>query len=73
MKKALAIIALAIICLGFVQDQPKLKAELTIQEWEVVLQIIKQSNAPHNQVKAVQELLIKQLQSQIKQDTTKKK
>lgn len=70
MKKTLIILALALISFGFVQDQKKLKAELTLQEWQVVLGVIEQSNAPHTQVKAVQELLINQLQGQI--DTVKK-
>ena len=71
MKKTLFIIALAVISFSFVQDEPKkLKAELTLQEWQVVLGVIEQSNAPHSQVKAVQELLIKQLQGQV--DTVKK-
>lgn len=72
MKKTLIIIALAAISFGFVQDQPKkLKAELTLQEWEVVLGVIEQSNAPHSQVKAVQELLIKQLKDQVKPEEKK--
>jgi len=71
MKKTLIIIALAAISYSFVQDEPKkLKAELTLQEWQVVLNVIEQSNAPHSQVKAIQELLIKQLQGQV--DTVKK-
>lgn len=71
MKKTIIIIALALIGFGFISDQPKkLKAELTLQEWQVVLGVIEQSNAPHTQVKAVQELLIKQLSAQV--DTVKK-
>lgn len=71
MKKTIIIIALALISFGFVSDQPKkLKAELTLQEWQVVLSVIEQSNAPHTQVKAVQELLVKQLSAQV--DTVKK-
>lgn len=69
MKKTIIIIALALVSFGFVSDQPKtLKAELTLQEWQVVLGVIEQSNAPHTQVKAVQELLIKQLKGQVQEE-----
>ena len=46
----------------------KLKVELTVQEWEAILAVIEQSTSPHIQVKAVSAELIKQLQTQIKDD-----
>jgi len=51
------------------QAEPqKLKVELLVQEWEAVLAVIEQSNAPHIQVKSVAAELVKQLQPQIKDD-----
>lgn len=62
-----------------------LSVELKPEDWEVVLQIINQSNAPHPQVSAVQQVLqqqllpqFQQLQAQVQQqkqsqDTIKKK
>jgi hypothetical protein len=49
-------------------EAPKLKVELTVQEWEAVLAVIEQSTSPHIQVKSVAAELIKQLQPQIKDD-----
>lgn len=70
MKKILLLIAVLGL-MAFTTDEPKkLKVELSQDEWGAVLQVIDQSNAPHGQVKAVQEVLIKQLQAQV--DTTKK-
>jgi hypothetical protein len=50
------------------EQTDKLKVELTVQEWEAVLAVVDQSTAAHIQVKSVAAELIKQLQSQIKQD-----
>jgi hypothetical protein len=50
------------------EQTEKLKVELTVQEWEAVLAVIEQSTSPHIQVKSVAAELIKQLQTQIKQD-----
>jgi len=45
-----------------------LTVKLLVQEWEAVLAVIEQSNAPHIQVKSVAAELVKQLQPQIKDD-----
>ncbi len=51
------------------QPEPQiLTVKLLVQEWEAVLAVIEQSNAPHIQVKAVAAELVKQLQPQIKDD-----
>lgn len=50
------------------QELPKLKVELTVQEWEAVLAVIEQSTSPHIQVKSVAAELVKQLQPQVKDD-----
>lgn len=71
MKKSFILIAVVILLTSFVSDETKLKVELSQQEWGAVLQVIDQSNAPHAQVKAVQEIIIKQLQSQVDTNTKK--
>jgi len=51
------------------QAEPQiLTVKLMVQEWEAVLAVIEQSNAPHIQVKAVAAEFVKQLQPQIKDD-----
>ena len=50
------------------QELPKLKVELTVQEWEAVLAVIENSTSAHIHVKSVTAELIKQLQPQIKTD-----
>lgn len=42
-----------------------------VQNWEMLLDCVDKSNAPHSQVKAVQDWIVPQLRKQI--DTTKKK
>ena len=49
-------------------EQPKLKVELTVQEWEAVLAVIENSTSAHIQVKAVASELVKQLEPQVKND-----
>ena len=46
-------------------EAPKLKVELTVQEWEAVLAVIEQSTSPYIQVKSVAAELVKQLQPQV--------
>lgn len=53
------------------QSAGTLTVTLQPQDWEVVLQIINQSAAPHNQVAAVQATLLQQLQAQLKQPAKK--
>ena len=50
------------------QELPKLKVELTVQEWEAVLAVIENSTSAYIHVKSVAAELIKQLQPQIKTD-----
>jgi hypothetical protein len=49
----------------------KLKVELTLQQWQVILNQLDQSSAPHTEVKLSSHWLVEQLQLQI--DTTNKK
>jgi hypothetical protein len=49
--------------------EKKYTVELTIQQWKDVVEVIDQSNANHQKVKAVQSWIIPQLNSQL--DTTK--
>jgi hypothetical protein len=46
----------------------KLKVELTVEAWEVILSVIEKSTAPYIQVLSVTTELIKQLEPQIKKD-----
>jgi hypothetical protein len=48
----------------------KLKVELSVQEWEAVLNVIEQSTGAYIQVKSITNELLKQLQPQIKDDKT---
>lgn len=51
-------------------QEPVYKVELTAEGWNVVLEVINSSSAPHNQVVLVQQTLISQLQTQITSDST---
>lgn len=67
----IAAVAVAISLVAFTnQQQQSLKVELPIEAWQEVLDVIEQSNAPHQQVKAVQKALLSQLQEQLQADTT---
>lgn len=70
MKKT--IILLFLLSAFAFQTEKKLKVELSQEQWQAVLQIIDQSNAPHGDVKVVSKWLTDQLIPQV-QDTTKKK
>lgn len=70
MKKIL-ILALVVIAFAF-NTEKKLQVELTAEQWNGVLQVIDQSNAPHSDVKIVSKWLVDQIKPQI-QDTTKQK
>lgn len=52
------------------QQEKTLKVELPAEGWNLVLEVINQSAAPHNQVVLVQQTLLQQLQPQISQDST---
>jgi hypothetical protein len=53
------------------RTEKKLKVELTLQQWQVILNQLDQSSAPHTEVKLSSRWLVEQLQPQI--DTTKNK
>lgn len=65
--------AMAIMATAIMAFAPEKKYTLTLTEPEAntLLYVIDQSNAPHAQVKAVQEVVYKQLRDQV--DTTGKK
>lgn len=66
----IAAAAVAITLMAFTSPtEQKLKAEFTLNEWNKILEVIEQSNAPHQEVKAVQQALIEQLQPQINPDS----
>lgn len=66
-----AAVAVAISLTAFSgQQQNNLKVELPVESWDVVLEVIDQSNAPHQQVKAVKNVLLSQLQEQVQADST---
>lgn len=72
MQKLTALIVLFAVC-AFQPPQPKtLKVEFTTQDWNAIINVIEQSNAPYQEVKSVKENIIKQLQKQLT-DTTKQK
>lgn len=73
-KFILALVAIVVLMSAFVsfanQEGPKLKVELPVESWNVVLEVIDQSNAPHQQVQAVKKVLLSQLQEQVQADST---
>lgn len=75
MKRTLitfAICLIAVLTYSFVQPK-KLTVSGSIQDWQNVLEVVEQSNAPHSQVKAIQAFIISQLNEQMKADSTKVK
>ncbi|MES2428252.1 MAG: hypothetical protein V4560_14830 [Bacteroidota bacterium] len=71
MKKA-ALIFFSITIFSFkIGSDKTYKVELTLQEWQLILNVVDQYNAPHLQVKQVQDLLVPLLNKQI--DITKQK
>lgn len=73
MKKPLLLLAFIAILFMSATEDKTLSVKGSIQQWNGVLQIIEQSNAPHLEVQATKEFIIKQLQGQIKQDSVKNK
>jgi hypothetical protein len=71
MKKLFIALTLLTLLSFKTNEEKKLKVELTLSEWNAVLQVIDQSNAPHVNVEAVKKVLIDQLREQV--DTTKRK
>lgn len=75
MKRTLitfVICLLAVITYSFVQ-QKKLTVSGELQQWQVTLEVIEQSNAPHLQVSAVKAFIVAQLEAQMKVDSAKVK
>lgn len=70
MKKLLAV--LAVILLFSFQTEKKYKVELSIEQWQQVINVIDESNASNLQVKAVKSWIIQPLQEQLK-DSSKTK
>lgn len=68
-------IAALILTLTTSQTNPPktYKVDLTLDQWNAVLDCVDKSQANHLQVKGVQELILPQLQKQLQADTTKKK
>jgi hypothetical protein len=69
MKKVIiALLVLSLLAFGY---EKKYSLSLTEPEVNALLNVVDQSNAPHSQVKAVQEILLGQLRPQV--DSVKKK
>lgn len=73
MKKPIIFILILAAVFISAQVDKKVSVSLTVEQWQGVLNVIEQSNAPHVEVKAVQQAIIGQIQEQLKQDTVKKK
>lgn len=70
--KHIGLIIFALLVLGFkTSEEKKYSISLTVQQWSLILEVIDKSNAPHQQVKMAQDLLVPELNRQIA-DTTKK-
>lgn len=67
MKKTLLI--LGFILLAFAPEKKTLRVEGDLQSWNILMDCLDKSNAPHTQVKAVQEWIRVQLNKQIKDST----
>jgi hypothetical protein len=65
------LLGVILLCIFSFRTDKKLKVELTVQQWQVILNQLDQSSAPHTEVKLSSHWLIEQLQPQI--DTTKNK
>jgi hypothetical protein len=68
--KIAAFILLGAVLFSF-RTEKKLKVELTLQQWQVILNQLDNSASPHTEVKLSSHWLVEQLQLQI--DTTNKK
>jgi ABC-type metal ion transport system substrate-binding protein len=71
--KIAAFILLAVALLSFFsfRADKKLKVELTLQQWQVILNQLDQSSAPHTEVKLTASWITDQVRPQL--DTTNKK
>jgi hypothetical protein len=71
MKKTMFILlAIAITSLFSFKEEKKLKVELSLQQWQIVVNTLDNSTSPHTQVKATTQWIAEQVQAQI--DTTSK-
>lgn len=46
--------------------------KLTASQWSLIYQVIEQSNAPHQQVKLVEQWILEQVQKQLSDSSNKK-
>lgn len=66
-KLTILLICLVAVALFSFQQQPKTyTVNATLQDWQAVLEVIEHSNSPHQQVKAVQGLIIGQIEGKLK-------
>ncbi len=70
MKKLLLLITFT--ALFSFNTEKKLTVELSIADWQKVMHVIDESNAPHSSVKDVQRMIVSQLQKQITDSTQKR-
>ena len=68
-----ASVATLVLSFSNTDEQPKMRVELTLSEWNAVFEVIEESNAPHKKVVAIKEMLSKQLIPQLPKDSTSKK
>lgn len=77
MKKSITVLAIAALAfISLTSQAPKPKeytVTLTLQAWEVVMDVIDKSTAPHSQVKEIQQIILPQLQKQLADTTAPKK
>lgn len=74
MKKLLntylpALLLVLLFSFTYVQQDRKYTVSATIYEWETILQVIDQSNAPHTSVKLAQSIIVAQVQKAIQADS----
>lgn len=72
MKKLIALLFIVSLCSFGTQQEKKLKVELSVQQWQAILNQLDESQAPHTEIKVTTGWIISQLQEQIKDSTGKK-
>lgn len=73
MKKTLIIISLILLIAFTPTQEKKYKFEFNDQELNLLWNTIDNSNAPHQQVKEIQQIIQNQLKGQVISDSTKLK
>jgi hypothetical protein len=74
MKKIMSILMVALFLISFKGAEVKTaKVEGTIQDWDAVIQVMDQSNAPHQSVEAAKNFIIIQVNAQLADSTAKPK